>query len=53
MIRGDVTRIEGLYPYPNAASSKASPLLPADRLIAYLRAHYARRGCFAARIDRG
>ena len=53
MIRGDVTRIEGLDPYPNAPSSKASPLLPADRLIAYLHAHYARRGCFAARIDRG
>jgi hypothetical protein len=26
--------------------------LLADRRAAYLHAHYARRGCFAARIDR-
>jgi hypothetical protein len=52
MIRGDVARIVGLDPCPNAASSKASPLPPAVRPVAYLHAHYARRGCFAARIDR-
>jgi hypothetical protein len=33
----------------------AAPLIEtwlADDKVAYLHAHYARRGCFAARIDR-
>ncbi|RYF92188.1 MAG: DUF1203 domain-containing protein, partial [Caulobacteraceae bacterium] len=33
----------------------AAPLIEAwlsDPKVAYLHAHYARRGCFAARIDR-
>ncbi|MBI1406117.1 MAG: DUF1203 domain-containing protein [Caulobacter sp.] len=35
---------------------EAAPLIEAwlaDDRVAYLHAHYARRGCFAARIDRG
>lgn len=35
---------------------EAGPLIEAwlaDPKVAYLHAHYARRGCFAARIDRG
>lgn len=35
---------------------EAAPLIEAwlaDARVAYLHAHYARRGCFAARIDRG
>jgi hypothetical protein len=35
---------------------EAAPLIEAwlaDPKVAYLHAHYARRGCFAARIDRG
>ena len=35
---------------------EAGPLIEAwlaDERVAYLHAHYARRGCFAARLDRG
>lgn len=39
-----------------AEGREAVPLIErllANRETAYLHAHYARRGCFAARIDRG
>jgi len=45
MVDGDVvegTRIERLI-----------ERFLADSRVAYLHAHYARRGCYAARIDRG
>jgi len=44
MVSGEVLEGRDLAPYLEAQL--------ANREVAYLHAHYARRGCFAARIDR-
>lgn len=45
MVSGEVVEGAALVPLIEAQF--------ADARVAYLHAHYARRGCFAARIDRG
>jgi hypothetical protein len=44
MVSGEIVEGASLVPYIEAQF--------ADPAVAYLHAHYARRGCFAARIDR-
>ena len=44
MVSGELVEGKDLAPYIEAQF--------ADPKVAYLHAHYARRGCFAARIDR-
>lgn len=44
MVSGEIVEGTNLAPYIEAQL--------ADPTVAYLHAHYARRGCFAARIDR-
>jgi hypothetical protein len=45
MVSGEIVDGVNLAPYIETQL--------ADARVAYLHAHYARRGCFAARIDRG
>lgn len=44
MVSGEILEGQGMAPYIEAQFSNPA--------VAYLHAHYARRGCFAARIDR-